>query len=158
MSFLDCFDYDAETGQIKWSGLCQHAHSAKTQKGYYIRGYLHICLEGKNYPIHRLAFLKTGVEIGNLWVDHINGLRDDNRLCNLRLVTPAQNQWNSKIRKGSSSGVKGVSFLKASNSWVARIKKHGLIAYQENFKTFEEACEASIRHRAIHHGEFARHE
>lgn len=72
------------------------------------------CLE------HRLVWLMHHDE----WpaeIDHINGIRDDNRIENLRLVTRADNMRNSRRRKDNTSGVMGVSWHSATGKWRAYI-------------------------------------
>lgn len=59
---------------------------------------------------------------GKNYVDHINGNRLDNRLENLRVVTPTQNARNKRSRQGSSSQYVGVTFEKKSKKWVAQLK------------------------------------
>ena len=69
-------------------------------------------------------------------VDHINGIRDDNRWCNLRDVTKSENQRNAKIRKVNTSGFNGVDFHTKHNKWRARIYVDGrseLLGYFSNF-------------------------
>lgn len=58
-------------------------------------------------------------------IDHINRNRSDNRECNLRLVTRAENIANKACNKNSSSGWKGVGWHKASKKWRARITYKG---------------------------------
>lgn len=58
-------------------------------------------------------------------VDHINGDSLDNRRCNLRLATKAQNQHNMRIREGGTSKYKGVQWRKDRHKWGARIHYHG---------------------------------
>lgn len=76
------------------------------------RGYIKIKIGGKHIPAHRLAFLwMTGQEPTDQ-VDHINGIRSDNRWGNLRLATPSQNQWNKGPQWNNTSGYRGVSYDK----------------------------------------------
>ena len=79
--------------------------------------YLVIYLEGKNRYVHRLAFFLMTGEWPKLHVDHINGIKTDNRWCNLRLATMAQNKANEGIRRSNTSGWKGVSFCKQTGKW-----------------------------------------
>ena len=58
-------------------------------------------------------------------VDHINNNPLDNRKCNLRIVTPQQNNMNRKSTKDSSSKYIGVTFDKRNNKWKAFIKING---------------------------------
>jgi hypothetical protein len=57
-----------------------------------------------------------------LQTDHINGDRLDNRKCNLRTVTGAENQRNRLKNKRSSSSFKGVSWIKRFRKWKAQIR------------------------------------
>lgn len=75
-------------------------------------------------------------------IDHVNGDRSDNRLCNLRCVSHADNQRNQRIRKNSSSGVLGVSRASKSDRWRARIKVDFQEIFLGHFTTFDEAVAA----------------
>ena len=55
-------------------------------------------------------------------IDHINHIRDDNRISNLRISTNQQNQQNSTSKPGSSSKYKGVHFFKRNKKWGAFVK------------------------------------
>lgn len=60
-------------------------------------GYRHVYLNGKNYKAHRLVFILSGRDDVEE-VEHINGIRSDNRWINLRPCTKSQNQTNSEPR------------------------------------------------------------
>lgn len=81
-------------------------------------------------------------------VDHINGNTLDNRKENLRVITTGQNSQNRKgSRKGSTSGIRGVSYRSDINKWRVRVivdYKHVNIG---TFETLEEAEQASIEAR-----------
>ena len=88
-----------------------------------VHGYLVISVNGRLYSIHRLAWLYTHGEWPKNSLDHINCIRDDNSLNNLREATNAENCQNKiKPSADSSSGLLGVSWNKAEGKWRARIK------------------------------------
>lgn len=79
-------------------------------------------------------------------VDHINRVRDDNRLENLRLVRPIENQWNKGLSSTNTSGYTGVFLCRKTGRWRAVIcvgKRH---IHLGGFDTVEEA--AAARHAA----------
>ena len=64
-------------------------------------GYARTNINRKDYLVHRLIYLyHYGVLHSDLEIDHINGIRADNRIENLRMVTRQHNQWNRKKDKG----------------------------------------------------------
>ncbi len=85
-------------------------------------GYIGITVDGVLHLAHRLAWLYvTGSHPANV-LDHINEIRSDNRMCNLRDVSRAENYQNmSRPHAGSSSGYLGVSWHSASKKWKAEI-------------------------------------
>ena len=56
-----------------------------------------------------------------LFVDHINGNRYDNRRCNLRFVTNQQNIMNSKVSKANKTSYKGVSWCESRRKYESHI-------------------------------------
>ena len=93
----------------------------------------------------------------NIWdsspdnsIDHINQDKKDNRLCNLRKATNAENQQN--INR------KGCSFDKACNKWVARIQLNGKSKNLGYYDTEEEAHEAYLAEKRILHPYFVENE
>lgn len=73
-------------------------------------------------------------------VDHINKNGLDNRNENLRYANQSEQNFNQKIRRDNTSGVRGVSYYKKINKWIAQIKC-GEIRLKKLFDTFEEAVE-----------------
>jgi len=90
-------------------------------------------------------------------VDHKNLNRADNRWCNLRLGTNAQNQWNRGVGRANTSGFKGVH-RRPSGRYQARIGTHGSRINLGHFPTPEGARAAYAKAAKRLHGEFARSE
>ncbi|MBL4800194.1 MAG: HNH endonuclease [Oleispira sp.] len=88
-------------------------------------GYLSIGIGSKRYLAHRLAWLYMHGKSPSQDIDHINGDRSDNRLINLRSVSRSTNMMNSKIPKGSKSGVIGVTWNSRSKKWSSAIGVQG---------------------------------
>lgn len=64
-----------------------------------------------------------------LVVDHRNHNGFDNRRCNLRICTTAQNNMNQKLQRNTSSKYKGVSWYKRDKKWMAYIRLNGKRIY-----------------------------
>jgi hypothetical protein len=91
-----------------------------------------------------------------MMVDHINGNPLDNRLCNLRIVTPAQNSMNvGKTSKNTSSKYKGVTRV-VSGKWQAVLNIGYERLYLGVFPTQTEAALAYNEAAKKHHVRYAR--
>lgn len=86
-------------------------------------------------------------------IDHINGNGLDNRRCNLRICTQAENVRNNRGRMGMTSQYKGVS--KWEGQWIATITSHGKQVRIGQFATEHEAALAYDAAARELHGEYA---
>lgn len=96
-------------------------------------GYLIVGIDNKMYRTHRLVWLYVHGSFPEGDLDHINLIKTDNRIENLRCVSRSENKQNMTVSKSSKSGIKGVYLHKQTLRWVAEIqafyKKYNLGCY-----------------------------
>ena len=109
------------------------------------KGYRRIQLNKKVYKAHRLIWVYYYGSIDStLQIDHINEIKDDNRIENLRLATNQTNQWNRKK-------VKGYTWAKDRKKWRARIGLNSKHIRLGSFKTELEARHAYLKAKEKYH-------
>jgi hypothetical protein len=119
-------------------------------------GYRHIKIKGMSYYAHRLAwFYYYGVEPTN-FLDHINGVKGDNRIKNLRGATNQENCRNRGKFLNNAASYKGVSWCKLTKKYHAQCQVDGKKHHLGRYPTPEEAHAAYVAFATEHHGEFAR--
>ena len=149
----DLLHYDPDTGLFTWNV----AKSNKTRVGSvaghkHIFGYIIIRIDGVPYPAHRIAWLYMTGDFPKEDMDHINGIRHDNRFKNLREATRQQNNFHSSIRSNNTTGFKGVT--PKAGKFIAQATLNGKKHYLGFFLTKELASEAYQKFAAKNHGEF----
>jgi hypothetical protein len=138
-----CLSYDEDTGLFHWKKQTANIVKIGMPAGCINRnGYVHILLGKKTFKAHRLAlFMKTG-----RWpkfVDHINGIKTDNRWSNLReVLNEKENQQNRRCHR---AGVLwGTSFHRKTGTYSSRVNLNGKIHSMGYHKTREEAHRSSV--------------
>ena len=107
-------------------------------------GYVRIALPNKQYLAHRLAWLYVHGVMPEC-IDHINRVRTDNRICNLKVATLSDNARNRSIPSNNTSSYPGVS-IKPNGKWIARIVNNlGQRVSLGTFIMIEDAIEARKR-------------
>lgn len=148
----EVLSYDPDSGQFRWrvqlSAWGKVGQVAGT-KGE--RGYIHICVDRNICAAHRLAWLHTHGAWPKYEIDHINGVKDDNRLINLRDVPRRINQQNQRRAIGGRTGLIGATFHRATGKYRARVWVDGRNISLGLYATPEEAHEAYVSHKRIHH-------
>jgi hypothetical protein len=119
------------------------------------RGYVLVVINGKQRMAHRLIWIMHGNDPVPM-LDHINGDQLDNRIENLRPANASQNQRNQKLRKDSTSGIKGVSWINAHKRWTGQVWHKGKLYRAGSFKDKNECAAVVAQLRTSLHGEFAR--
>lgn len=149
------FELDAERGVL----LRQRSHRGYKRGeicGTAMKdGHLQTCVNHKRYLVHRIIyFMATGVDPGDRLVDHINGNPADNRLCNLRLATKAENcRHKTKLASVNRSGYRNVSWSSTWNCWLVSVRRDGK-SKTRHCKTIEEAAAAARELRHQMYGDF----
>ena len=162
----ELLDYNPETGDfywkyrdVKWFNSQRACNSWNTKYAgnktfcLYRNKYLGVVIFHKKRLAHRIAWLYVHGEWPDGQIDHINNVRDDNRIINLRVVTANQNQHNQKRaqRDNKSSGLLGVTFNKANKNWVANIHIKGKQKHIGCYDCKHEAHEAYLEVKAKYH-------
>ena len=149
-------DYNPETGIFIRKDSYHKSRIGKITGCQNKDNYIVIWINNKLHYAHRIAYLWiTGVLPENK-VDHINGVKNDNRWCNLRLVTDVQNSMNGKIRSHNKSGFKGVYWASWANKWRVEIKVNKKPIRIGYFETKREAALAYNEAAIEHFGEYAK--
>jgi hypothetical protein len=94
----ECLTYDPITGIFTWN-IARGKSCVGKIAGCIQHGYVIIRIDGVNYKAHRLAWLYVYGKLPDDILDHINCIRSDNRLCNLRDSTYKKNSLNRIIHK-----------------------------------------------------------
>ena len=114
--------------------------------------YVVIKIKSKAYKAHRLAWLYIHGEFPINLIDHINGIRNDNRISNLREATNRQNIQNLKSpRKDNKSGYLGVSYRKDCGKWRATLFFNGQNKSLGDYDTPEIASEVYLKAKRQFH-------
>jgi len=149
------FSYDPETGSLTWK---PRPPTTRTNKTHNSRdagkevgatdswGHRQVRVNGKLRAVHRVIWKMMTGKDPKEQIDHVNGVYDDNRWCNLREATVLQNGWNRAPNKASSTGHKCVFPMKtkrlSSKKWRVRIRVDGTIYFVGDFHELEDAIAA----------------
>lgn len=145
--------YQPETGQMVWLERSDTHDAARWNARYAGKpaftalkstGYKCGKIFRKTYLAHRVAWLISKGEWPENELDHINGDRSDNRLCNLRSVETCENRKNAGKNKNNRSGFTGVSWDKTREMWKADVWVNRKNINLGRFKTIDEAIVARL--------------
>jgi hypothetical protein len=146
---IELIGYDPETGELwrligigrQQTDLCLTSSNIK--------------IDGIEHRAPRLAWAiyHSSRPPPGMWVDHKDGIKSNNRISNLRLATPTQNQQN---KAGYGSYSKGVTWRpRYRKPYQAKIRVNGVRLHLGSFATEAEAAIAYQDACLKYHGEFA---
>lgn len=149
----DLFDYNVDTGALTWRVSRTNSIRVGDRVGYLNRkGYRTTEIDHENYTVSRVIWLYVHGRWPNEEIDHINGIRGDDRLVNLREVPHLWNQQNKRrARSDSKSGVLGVH--QVGRKFRASIQSNRKTVELGYFLTQEDAHRAYVEaKRQMHEG------
>jgi len=151
----ELLDYDPETGVFLHRTKRRGSKQGSVVGTKTANGYRSVAIHKKQYLAHRVAWLYVHGEWPTGQIDHINGIRDDNRLCNLRDVPQNINMQNQRVahKCKTSTRLLGVYYEKKSGRWYSQIRIDGKSRHLGTFATDIEAHEAYLQaKRKLHSG------
>jgi hypothetical protein len=142
-SIADEINYNPSTGEMVWKKSGRGRFKRKGAKCGSVRdsdGYITVCINGKQWLAHRLAWILHYGEEPPKIIDHINRDTADNRISNLRDGTSGVNEMNAKVHKRSPYGITGVRAASKEGNFQAYIAKRGSFKSFYHGDDFFEAC------------------
>ena len=115
-----------------------------------------ICLHGKPFLVHRIAYYMVHGDCPD-FIDHIDNNGHNNHIDNLRPATRSENQLNRKLAKSNTSGVKGVSWASRYGKWYACLNVNGINKNLGYFESLDMAKEFIELAREMAHGKYTNH-
>lgn len=146
--------YCCETGLLTRTAPAGNKKAGTSAARTTPQGYLMCSVLGVVVPAHRVAWALHYGRWPAHQIDHINGVKDDNRIANLRDVTRSVNKQNMRAaRRDSRSGLIGALWRGDRRTWQAEIRVAGKQYRLGSFKTAKAAHEAYLAaKRTLHEG------
>ena len=160
------FDYNPETGELRWKPKTpdmfndggwwkyrpeEQCKRWNARRGNKIatrneqQGYATVFVSGRLMKAHRVIWCMMTGEFPKGQIDHINGIRDDNRWSNLRDVPKIVNALNQRRHRTNKSGVTGVRYMKHTGKYGAYIGHNNKIRHLGSFSSFDDAVAARLK-------------
>lgn len=144
--------YEPTTGVFTWlkAGRIGSNREGKQAGSRHSHGYVHVQIDGVIYGAHRLAWLYVHGVMPSLQIDHRNGVRDDNRIDNLRDASSAINAQNRHCaQRNNQTGLIGAH--RHGKSFTSKIKVEGKTQHLGSFETAEAANVAYLQAKRVKH-------
>lgn len=156
------FNYDSSTGLFTWKERVNNKAfnnklANKVAGTLHNKGYISLQSNLGSVLAHNLAwYMVNGVIPKGFKIDHIDRVRSNNPISNLRLATDSENMWNCGKQKNTKSKFKGAWWHKTNKKWVAEIKKHRKKIHIGCFENELDAAKAYDSKSIELHGEFSK--
>lgn len=149
---VSSISYNPDTGIVVWKN-CKKSSLNGTKLGTFDKdGYLTAKINQVRVRLHRLIWRIYYEEWPSDQIDHINGIKHDNRIENLRIANNSQNNCNKPVSKRNKLGIKGIR--KHGNKYQALICKNKTQILIGSFDSINAAINAYYDASKILHGEF----
>lgn len=119
----------------------------------YTKKYARIFSNGKFYNIHVLCWAAYHGSFPSTFIDHIDRVKSNLRISNLRLASGNQNQWNRSANVGCKH--KNVYYQKESDSWYVQVRHGKTKISKYGIKDVKQAVAYANELRIQLHGDFA---
>ena len=147
------YSFDLNNNQV-YSHKSNKYLKPQLTKGYYMFQFSKNS-QFKNIYLHRLVYEAfNGTIPEGLLIDHIDNNPLNNDICNLRLATSSENQYNKKVSKNNKIGYKNISYSEKRKDFCVRIRKNKKLIVNKYFKNLEEAIEYRNIQLKLIHSEF----
>lgn len=114
-------------------------------------GYVEVSFKKTRYLVHGIVWeMHNGPIPKGKVIDHINHIRYDNRIENLRVVLCVENSQNMSQSSRNTSGRTGVHWRESRNYWEASIRVEGKLIFLGKFEEFEKAVDARVKAEVLY--------
>ena len=146
--------YDSDSGIFRWKKSKGSSRAGSEAGCVSSLGYLIIKLNGTYYKAHRIAYALIHGISNTDSVDHINRVKTDNMISNLRISTASENSRNMTENRLSTTGKRGVTYHKRDKMYQASIRTGHKRIHLGYFMTLDEASMAYERAAKKYHLDF----
>ena len=136
----ELLDYNPDTGIFIRKVIIKKGNIGDISGHLHKSGYIVICVNGKHYRAHRLAWFY----VYGIWpkkLDHGDQNKSNNKINNLRETTHKENAKNMKRSAANKSGITGVRWHKRDKLWAAEIRVNGRSIYLGGYREKDRAIE-----------------
>jgi len=127
-------DYDPATGIFTRKVILKKGCVGDVAGHLHQQGYIRICVDGKHYKAHRLAWLYVHGVWPKAGVDHNDHIKHHNQINNLCETNHTDNARNAKRSVLNKSGVTGVHWHKRDERWISSIRVNGVSIFLGGYK------------------------